>query len=198
MYLRVSIHASSREDATCTIRHLQSITSFNPRVLAGGRDTSHDIINISLISVSIHASSREDATSQINRIGTAKKFQSTRPRGRTRPAELQQRDADLCFNPRVLAGGRDIRSMRLPKVLLFQSTRPRGRTRPSAASLNSANAKFQSTRPRGRTRLFSSPMNVRIISFNPRVLAGGRDKSNQTAHYPNWFQSTRPRGRTRP
>ena len=102
-------------------------------------------------------------------------FQSTRPRGRTRPAELQQRDADLCFNPRVLAGGRDIRSMRLPKVLLFQSTRPRGRTRRHTATSCFFGGLFQSTRPRGRTRLENFEKLQRACRFNPRVLAGGRD-----------------------
>ena len=57
----VSIHASSREDAT-----------------------SHDIINIGLILVSIHASSREDATESCAYVARYIMFQSTRPRGRTR------------------------------------------------------------------------------------------------------------------
>ena len=35
---RVSIHASSREDATNVSRNKLSINGFNPRVLAGGRD----------------------------------------------------------------------------------------------------------------------------------------------------------------
>ena len=58
------------------------------------------------------------------------KFQSTRPRGRTRQGyngnELQQ----TCFNPRVLAGGRDWRKVVGDmSTYMFQSTRPRGRTR---------------------------------------------------------------------
>ena len=102
---------------------------------------------------------------------------------------------------------------------MFQSTRPRGRTRrklrlcgalyhvsihassredaTSAASLNSANAKFQSTRPRGRTRPALFPAVPCCPSFNPRVLAGGRDYLNLTLNRRMKFQSTRPRGRTR-
>ena len=34
---------------------------------------------------------------------------------------------------------------------------------------------FQSTRPRGRTRLSFEPKKRVSFSFNPRVLAGGRD-----------------------
>ena len=175
MYLRVSIHASSREDATCTIRHLQSITSFNPRVLAGGRDTSHDIINISLISVSIHASSREDATSQINRIGTAKKFQSTRPRGRTRRGRDESRFLIPCFNPRVLAGGRDqlnYNNAMQTCVSIHASSRE------DATFAACVYQKFCCFNPRvlagGRDRLLRLLIRP-MLSFNPRVLAGGRD-----------------------
>ena len=57
----VSIHASSREDATITHRSNRSATSFNPRVLAGGRDAIQ-LRDLSAARVSIHASSREDAT----------------------------------------------------------------------------------------------------------------------------------------
>ena len=64
-------------------RWFPAILCFNPRVLAGGRD------------------------SQINRMGTAKKFQSTRPRGRTRPRSGTGTPSESSFNPRVLAGGRD-------------------------------------------------------------------------------------------
>ncbi len=79
--------------------------------------------------VSIHASSREDATSPALRSTIQYAFQSTRPRGRTRrflPFTFiavrvsihasSREDATnpaltlrvtSCFNPRVLAGGRD-------------------------------------------------------------------------------------------
>ena len=57
----VSIHASSREDATTASILELIIQSFNPRVLAGGRDKLM-IYYSKLERVSIHASSREDAT----------------------------------------------------------------------------------------------------------------------------------------
>ena len=80
----VSIHASSREDATSLqfrfdmgnqfqstrtrgrtrllgILGGATIHRFNPRVLAGGRDECTPFSNV-LSGVSIHASSREDAT----------------------------------------------------------------------------------------------------------------------------------------
>ena len=38
---------------------------------------------------------------------TAVRFQSTRPRGRTRPVNTETSNVSHCFNPRVLAGGRD-------------------------------------------------------------------------------------------
>ena len=60
-----------------------------------------------LTDVSIHASSREDATSAIS------------------PVILRNR----CFNPRVLAGGRDAPRLQEKSSTEFQSTRPRGRTR---------------------------------------------------------------------
>ena len=57
----VSIHASSREDATMGIDAPYLSAHFNPRVLAGGRDTTQNIGDTNN-DVSIHASSREDAT----------------------------------------------------------------------------------------------------------------------------------------
>ena len=59
----VSIHASSREDATIALLPTR---------------TQH---------VSIHASSREDATRNSGNCNSAYWFQSTRPRGRTRQYE---------------------------------------------------------------------------------------------------------------
>ena len=57
----VSIHASSREDATFNRPRQPVSKSFNPRVLAGGRDV--EVVEfIAVALVSIHASSREDAT----------------------------------------------------------------------------------------------------------------------------------------
>ena len=40
-------------------------------------------------------------------VGFINKFQSTRPRGRTRPVIFPLASVPICFNPRVLAGGRD-------------------------------------------------------------------------------------------
>ena len=91
----VSIHASSREDAT-SMKHPASIVGW----------------------VSIHASSREDATSPLAFFNTLSMFQSTRPRGRTRPAGHTTVATPLSFNPRVLAGGRD--SVSVLRCSVFQ------------------------------------------------------------------------------
>ena len=61
IYVDVSIHASSREDATRVIRDENGVPV-----------------------VSIHASSREDATFRSKCWRPCRLFQSTRPRGRTR------------------------------------------------------------------------------------------------------------------
>ena len=126
--------------------------SFNPRVLAGGRDHwPHGIFTCS--AVSIHASSREDATALWHRAYNLIWFQSTRPRGRTRPIASLGYEVCACFNPRVLAGGRDI---------------------------------------------FNVTHTCSFRCFNPRVLAGGRDRLSRLWIICFLFQSTRPRGRTRP
>ena len=124
----VSIHASSREDATRPVCRRNRRRSFNPRVLAGGRDTSW------------------------TRRGWRRKFQSTRPRGRTRLYVIGCRSGQGSFNPRVLAGGRDTTCNKRCTKTVFQSTRPRGRTRRATCFHNCADDQFQSTRPRGRTR----------------------------------------------
>ena len=125
--------------------------------------------------VSIHASSREDATTLVIDGEVFIRFQSTRPRGRTRLPVFSGTKISYCFNPRVLAGGRDAdciakrikrsvsihASSREDATRLdymhdateqFQSTRPRGRTRPVSIVINIFMPVFQSTRPRGRTR----------------------------------------------
>ena len=114
----VSIHASSREDATRE-RHAHTIfeSGFNPRVLAGGRDRAPQG-HLRSGHVSIHASSREDATWFLIHDTGIGGFQSTRPRGRTRPLNLRILALNLSFNPRVLAGGRDAASS-----LPFRNTR---------------------------------------------------------------------------
>ena len=124
----VSIHASSREDATITLRSCRIRSSFNPRVLAGGRDEPPVFIYDFL------------------------RFQSTRPRGRTRLNMAVKQVRLFCFNPRVLAGGRDTSIFPSSGGGLFQSTRPRGRTRLMGSESIEVKHWFQSTRPRGRTR----------------------------------------------
>ena len=79
----VSIHASSREDATSGNPFRNASHGFNPRVLAGGRDMRYKVSSDRFL------------------------FQSTRPRGRTRRKVMPIIVRSNCFNPRVLAGGRD-------------------------------------------------------------------------------------------
>ena len=149
----VSIHASSREDATTMWPVYWLSLSFNPRVLAGGRDLERAEAN-KLKYVSIHASSREDAT---------------------RLSKPEQRRA-VCFNPRVLAGGRDFDLFHAncgDCVSIHASSR-------EDATYNRffefVQGSFQSTRPRGRTRRTKHTHDTPHNCFNPRVLAGGRDR----------------------
>ena len=87
------------------------------------------------------------------------------------------------FNPRVLAGGRDIlRFIVLARLMMFQSTRPRGRTRLMGSESIEVQHWFQSTRPRGRTRPVHRDAQAPANSFNPRVLAGGRDIDETKYH----------------
>ena len=207
---KVSIHASSREDATSRFPLIRARRCFNPRVLAGGRDVLLAITALQR-AVSIHASSREDATIHQYLIKSS-----------------------ISFNPRVLAGGRDSGIRKYwgdwavsihassredatnPPVsrviaVQFQSTRPRGRTRlyggytsdyQSVVSIHASSREdatsspaftlvpivFQSTRPRGRTRLRHTVQKTTNKSFNPRVLAGGRDvqSRNRVPHSPRF------------
>ena len=78
------------------------------------------------MTVSIHASSREDATSSGRFSALMAKFQSTRPRGRTRLNSGKHNIKLLRFNPRVLAGGRDSNgsgSKKIEKVSIHASSR---------------------------------------------------------------------------
>ena len=154
---------------------------FNPRVLAGGRDKNNTMLHKRL-RVSIHASSREDATSYDPERKVFIMFQSTRPRGRTRLPLSSGRREPTSFNPRVLAGGRDRRDCFTVAETMFQSTRPRGRTRLRNNFYPIFNLLFQSTRPRGRTRRRIVMMLFKAASFNPRVLAGGRDSAGIKSH----------------
>ena len=216
----VSIHASSREDATRISILCNVLPCFNPRVLAGGRDLCENLkdvenrnwfqstrprgrtrhcatLKFDATKVSIHASSREDATIRILISQISVLFQSTRPRGRTRRQHIRPPAASRGFNPRVLAGGRDIQQMKqllLSRVSIHASSREDATFH--VASLRPS-SEFQSTRPRGRTRLFAVFGVCADHSFNPRVLAGGRDARNEQRIKSFMFQSTRPRGRTR-
>ena len=193
---RVSIHASSREDATCwRYLHFPQSCCFNPRVLAGGRDYQ-PTTKPAVTPVSIHASSREDATRRIICLRRPMLFQSTRPRGRTRPgldgvysycqvsihASSREDATTGCiaeneirgFNPRVLAGGRDEVKLTDALRLWFQSTRPRGRTRraPFAGEIVDGVSIHASSREDATASHVGQSV---FHSFNPRVLAGGRD-----------------------
>ena len=121
-FSHVSIHASSREDATTILLPFKHSICFNPRVLAGGRDAQLSKVT-EPIPVSIHASSREDATSTASVTLIQFLFQSTRPRGRTRPSAPFGIPKLKCFNPRVLAGGRDV--LYCPTVSQHISFNPR-------------------------------------------------------------------------
>ena len=175
----VSIHASSREDATIIYNLMRCLMSFNPRVLAGGRDDKiffkpdflesfnprvlaggrdARIMSSAVVPtpVSIHASSREDATMFSLCNSGSRQFQSTRPRGRTRLYIV----AAL---PRLL-------------VSIHASSREDATRKPGQTGEAEW---FQSTRPRGRTRHVSGSMQFQIRCYNPRVLAGGRDGENR-------------------
>ena len=193
----VSIHASSREDATRFVMWIQKSCEFqstrprgrtrhaDPCVYHGGEIVSihassrEDATALAVCHnprclVSIHASSREDATSMINPVAPFYLFQSTRPRGRTR--------LDSCAY--------------VARYIMFQSTRPRGRTRPLLTS--SAKAKSVSIHASSREDATNLVLMLRGMScFNPRVLAGGRDFARLFRFRNFTFQSTRPRGRTR-
>ena len=77
-------------------------SGFNPRVLAGGRDGIRRKRKVTRC-VSIRASSREDATLKEIGLKPDRKFQSARPRGRTRHRYKCRPGHSDCFNPRALA-----------------------------------------------------------------------------------------------
>ena len=150
----VSIHASSREDATPLTK-----------------------VSILTTMVSIHASSREDATTSILPTSGRSLFQSTRPRGRTRRIHCVVCKFSSRFNPRVLAGGRDESCAYVARYIMFQSTRPRGRTR----LFDEIDHDKLEVSIHASSREDATPLKRRILRdnrFNPRVLAGGRDPPN--------------------
>ena len=79
---------------------------FNPRVLAGGRDGIRRKRKVTRC-VSIHASSREDAT-DLPGFGFLNAPVSIHASSREDATIWRSRhQVYTCFNPRVLAGGRD-------------------------------------------------------------------------------------------
>ena len=124
-------------------------------------------------------------------------FQSTRTPGRTRLKSYLFRVSDQCFNPRVLAGGRDFPpAQRKPRCQGF-NPRVLAGGRDFLLWHHLEDERFQSTRPRGRTRPKHPMSEDQLTGFNPRVLAGGRDFIMGIKTNDQMFQSTRPRGRTR-
>ena len=125
-------------------------------------------------------------------------FQSTRPRGRTRPETVDRRRSRRRFNPRVLAGGRDLSSA---DCIAKRIVSIHASSREDATAHRDAQAPANSFNPRvlaGGRDFFLCCLPLYISGFNPRVLAGGRDTSLITLIRHCLFQSTRPRGRTRP
>ena len=105
------------------------------------------------LEVSIHASSREDATQRSNICRRYTKFQSTRPRGRTRLAGRLIKRINRTVSIHASSREDATSTTRVTLIkFLFQSTRPRGRTRHTLVPSDFVNFMFQSTRPRGRTR----------------------------------------------
>ena len=162
-----------------------------------GRTRPNPMVVTPVEFVSIHASSREDATVHVLRIhGTIHvSIHASSREDATR--RIIMANSTKGFNPRVLAGGRDLAGMMSYATDKFQSTRPRGRTRLKCASLMLRVPWFQSTRPRGRTRLC-----VQIIfNFqNVSIHASSREDATSDRRFRSrnfTFQSTRPRGRTR-
>ena len=80
---------------------------------------------------------------------------------------------------------------------MFQSTRPRGRTRLRSRSKTIRDGSFNPRVLAGGRDVLLLIVRKRGWSFNPRVLAGGRDNFHPETIRSKSFQSTRPRGRTR-
>ena len=137
------------------------------------RQINHD--KLEAIKVSIHASSREDATFLFMASPFLSVFQSTHPHGRTRQMRTHNGRESIGFNPRVLAGGRDLRRRHTRHTYRFQSTRPRGRTRLSwYDGLCDQQVSIHASSREDATQ--SSQTYRAHRCFNPRVLAGGRDR----------------------
>ena len=147
--------------------------SFNPRVLAGGRDFS--MLNKKHVTLCFNPRVLAGGRDKVNTCpGYFYVFQSTRPRGRTRLLSCVCLYYNQSFNPRVLAGGRDYLQSTIHQSITFQSTRPRGRTRLTVLhcrliSVVSIHASSREDATRIPYKTFCKRR------FNPRVLAGGRD-----------------------
>ena len=170
---------------------------FQSTVLTGGRDSQSIVSVIAAMFQSTRPRGRTRRESY-EKFQPAKLFQSTRPRGRTRPVIFPLASVPICFNPRVLAGGRDqthcIGLVVGNIVSIHASSREDATSLSAYSSCQSvvsihASSREDATNPR--------TVNENVSSFNPRVLAGGRDLWIINDHGDFLFQSTRPRGRTR-
>ena len=148
---KVSIHASSREDATSLSLIPFRASSFNPRVLAGGRDDGNRAYITSQIRFNprVLAGGRDKLAVMVLVMTL---FQSTRPRGRTRPGKIV---------PWIK-----------PLVSIHASSRE------DATCRHEHHARKVSVSIHASSREDATPGPGRIHTarcFNPRVLAGGRD-----------------------
>ena len=148
---------------------------FNPRVLAGGRDF-RNFTSVMLVVVSIHASSREDATLSSIACIAARVFQSTRPRGRTRQlANLPVSSSKVSIHA----------SSREDATHLPPNPGYKNDVSIHASSREDATCACRPDLPAGLVSIHASSREDATClwhgapepapSFNPRVLAGGRD-----------------------
>ena len=170
----VSIHASSREDATLA-QKFDNLPALFQSTRPRGRTRLLYLHQLFLILVSIHASSREDATLIAGSI--ISNFSVSIHASSREDATITHivRSLATGFNPRVLAGGRDQTLNFKNSIGEFQSTRPRGRTRPEHIS-NACSCQTVSIHASSREdATIQAPEGGWQYGFNPRVLAGGRD-----------------------
>ncbi len=84
--------------------------------------------------------------------------------------------ARRCFNPRGLAGGRDIADLPPPEPVAVSIHAASREDATDDFDVSCYSILFQSTRTRGRTRRDWRFAVERMTGFNPRVLARGRDE----------------------
>gem|GEM_PF-245309 len=209
----VSIHASVRE-ATSAIDPTPSSPSFNPRLRAGGDLGTGGPCAPG--EVSIHASVREATLAQIL---------SGLVFGVSIHASVREATTRCCcrqtwcwsFNPRLRAGGDEEDAHRVPGqgVSIHASVREATRddwieAREGVVSIHASvreatvgfgidasNAWFQSTPPCGR-RPHNRYNHIHVVSFNPRLRAGGDRADGEPWMSHHQFQSTPPCGRRPP